>query len=421
MKLDLDELTQEAAKPPASHPPAPPAGGAPDHTEAIAFAATVRQTLSYLHERWRDEHEYEDIDDYRKHLAEKHPVAGIMFGRMSKQPFGVHFRVVETNVSYFLEDPPRLYAANGRVDLLRSEPTVTVGDLVLFGRKGGEQTRGRVTMVTARKIKIAQIGPRGRHPAGTIWTVDPGLVRPLPPGSEPREPTDEVVSPTPPKPPRNEEKAKALWNHYAQHLGLQADWFGREFVSGRMRFRVIGLTIGRRSNPVDLERVPDGKVFRCSPSLVRSGLTPKAASSDPTGPPTDLRAGDTVEYEWKTWPRFESTTIKGIVTRSQGGEVEVYSRQDMRFPKLVSAQGFTKVARRSEAEVLDELIAVYVSLSPEALTADGERRRSEVVRLRGGFERALRVLWREIGRRVTEEEAFAHADARRKAKAPVTT
>ena len=412
MKLDLDELTGEAARP-ASHPPTPSTGGPPDHTAAITFAATVRQTLSYLHERWRDEHEYEDIDDYRKHLAKKHPVGGIMFGRMSKQPFGVHFRVVETGVSYFLEDPPRLYAANEKVDLLRPGPIIAVGDLVLFGREKGEQTRGRVTMVMARKVKIAQIGPRGRHPAGTIWTVDPGLVRPLPPGSQ--GPTDEVVPPIPPKPPRDEEKARALWNHYAQHLGLQADWFGREFVSGRMRFRVVGLTIGRRSNPVDLERVPDGKVFRCPPSLVRSGLAPKAA--DPTGPATDLRTGDTVEYEWKTWPKFESTTIKGIVTRVQGNEVEVYSRQDMRFPKLVPAQGFTKVAQRSEAEVLDELVAVYVSLSPEALTADGERRRSEVVRLRAGFERALRTLWHEIGRRVTEEEAFAYAEAKRKAKA----
>jgi hypothetical protein len=421
VKLDLDELTQEAAKPPASHPPAPSAEGTPDHTAAIALAGIVRQTLSYLHERWRDEHEYEDIDDYRKHLAEKHPVAGITFGRMSKQPFGVHFRVVETNVSYFLEDPPRLYAVNGKVDLLRSGPTIAVGDLVLFGRERGEQTRGRVTMVTARKIKIAQIGPRGRHPAGTVWTVAPSLIRPLPPGSDPGESADEAAPPIPPKPPRDEEKARAIWNFYAQHFNVQPDWFGREFVSGRMRFRVVGLTIGRRSNPVDLERVPDGKVFRCPPALVRAGLTPKAAAADPAGPATDLRAGDTVEYEWKTWPKFESTTIKGIVTRVQGNEVEVYSRQDMRFPKLVPAQGFTKVAQRSEAEVLDELVAVYVSLSPEALTADGERRRSEVVRLRGGFERALRTLWHEIGRRVTEEEAFAYADAKRKAKAPVTT
>lgn len=59
--------------------------------------------------------------------------------------------------------------------------TFKVGDVVVFGRPNGEQTRGRVVRVNRKSIAIEQMGERGihrAHKAGTKWRVHPSLVRP---------------------------------------------------------------------------------------------------------------------------------------------------------------------------------------------------------------------------------------------------
>ena len=52
----------------------------------------------------------------------------------------------------------------------------TEGDIVMFGLKHGEKTRGEVVKVNPKRLKIKQLESRGTmksHPVGTIWTVPP--------------------------------------------------------------------------------------------------------------------------------------------------------------------------------------------------------------------------------------------------------
>lgn len=57
--------------------------------------------------------------------------------------------------------------------------------------------------------------------------------------------------------------------------------------------------------------------------------------------------------------------------------------------------------------ILEAINAVYSGLSPENLTADGERPLGQVRSLRTKLERELRGLFAAYGRNVSEEEAFS--------------
>ncbi len=62
--------------------------------------------------------------------------------------------------------------------------------------------------------------------------------------------------------------------------------------------------------------------------------------------------------------------------------------------------------KRTEAEIMQEIKDIYCGLSPENISCDGELPMS-VVRRRGQQLRArLRLCFQELGRQVTEEEAF---------------
>ena len=55
------------------------------------FFDDVHELVVGLYCRWQDEKQYEDINDYAKPIvpiAEQH---GLVFGRMSKHPFGFSF------------------------------------------------------------------------------------------------------------------------------------------------------------------------------------------------------------------------------------------------------------------------------------------------------------------------------------------
>ena len=54
-----------------------------------------------------------------------------------------------------------------------------VGDLVLFGRPNGEQTRGKIVKVNRKTYKVQTLESRGRRYAGgTVWSVAKSLCRP---------------------------------------------------------------------------------------------------------------------------------------------------------------------------------------------------------------------------------------------------
>jgi hypothetical protein len=55
-----------------------------------------------------------------------------------------------------------------------------IGDIVVFGRPNGEQTRGRVLRVNERSLTIEQLEARGQtrtREAGAKWRVHPSLVK----------------------------------------------------------------------------------------------------------------------------------------------------------------------------------------------------------------------------------------------------
>lgn len=52
-----------------------------------------------------------------------------------------------------------------------------VGDIVLFGRPGGEQTVGRVTKLNPKRVKIVQLEARGSHQVGITWNVSYSIIR----------------------------------------------------------------------------------------------------------------------------------------------------------------------------------------------------------------------------------------------------
>lgn len=62
--------------------------------------------------------------------------------------------------------------------------------------------------------------------------------------------------------------------------------------------------------------------------------------------------------------------------------------------------------KRSEEQVMTQIRAIYCRLSPENLTCDGELSRREVDRRYARLQRDLRDCFKELGRRVTEDEAF---------------
>ena len=73
---------------------------------------------------------------------------------------------------------------------------LNVGDLVLFGRPNGEQTRGKIVKVNTRTYKVMTLEGRGqRDKAGQIWNVGKGLCRPVG-GSAPAVTTAPTPAPT---------------------------------------------------------------------------------------------------------------------------------------------------------------------------------------------------------------------------------
>ncbi len=64
---------------------------------------------------------------------------------------------------------------------------------------------------------------------------------------------------------------------------------------------------------------------------------------------------------------------------------------------------------RAEHDILVDVQRVYTSLSPENLGCDGELPPAAVTAKRWGLQQELRNLFVEIGRHVSEDEAFLAA------------
>lgn len=62
--------------------------------------------------------------------------------------------------------------------------------------------------------------------------------------------------------------------------------------------------------------------------------------------------------------------------------------------------------RATEKDVLDRIQIIYLELSPENLTADGERSGINVKRRRKALQDELQACFKWLGREVPEEEAL---------------
>jgi len=62
--------------------------------------------------------------------------------------------------------------------------------------------------------------------------------------------------------------------------------------------------------------------------------------------------------------------------------------------------------KRAESVVMNEIRGLYCQLSPENLCCDGELSMTQVRRRSSALNRALRACFQELGRRVSESEAY---------------
>jgi hypothetical protein len=65
-----------------------------------------------------------------------------------------------------------------------------------------------------------------------------------------------------------------------------------------------------------------------------------------------------------------------------------------------------KAPKRPEAEIIREIRNIYSGLSPENLSCDGELPMYQVRRRAAAYRRQLQACFQELGRRVSEEEAY---------------
>jgi hypothetical protein len=195
------------------------------------------------------------------------------------------------------------------------------GQAVIFGRTHGEQTQGVVEKVNPKSIKIRQTEARGGHPVGTIWTVAPNLVRPANGVAAPTAPTAVPV------------KDGMDWNRNCAACGLKPEDFGSVITLQGTQFRLVGLNPRCPKNDVEIERVRDGKKFKCSSDAVRRAQRPVAP-----------------------------------------------------------------VGKRTEDQILSDIVGCYAGLSPENLFMDGEISHSQGMRRAVGIRSRMRDLFQVLVR-----------------------
>jgi hypothetical protein len=105
----------------------------------------------------------------------------------------------------------------------------------------------------------------------------------------------------------------------------------------------------------------------------------------------EARGGHPVGSKWRVAPSF--------VTPAPGAIVPLPAPMP---PK----------PKRSEEAIMKAIRGIYANLSPENLHCDGEISRAVAARRGAALRAALRVLFVELGRVVTEDEAYAYRFSR---------
>jgi hypothetical protein len=101
-----------------------------------------------------------------------------------------------------------------------------VGDIVLFGRPNGHQSRGEIVKVNPRAVKVRLLEDRGRGrggDAGSVWRVDKSLCRLDSDQSRPEVPTQDQA-------PRSVLISRALAKLTPEERTLLAEHFRRGYI-----------------------------------------------------------------------------------------------------------------------------------------------------------------------------------------------
>ena len=268
----------------------------------------------------------------------------------------------------------------------------SVGDKVLFGRGNGEKTLAEVTKVNRASIKVKTLESRGtqrNYPVGTVWKVHPSLCQPV---NGTAQPTPVTSTRARQDTPRQLLEAKGIKTGDIVELT-----FKRSTMQGRIsRINSKSVTV------VDVtdSRYPRG--VYCNPRHIshKVGAAPK---HDMT-----LRVGVSVGYDVRGKP------YTGVVTKvnRSAGTYEVYGGGPRSLygggTQTLPAANVTAISKRSDKDIIDNCSSVYGGLSPENLWMDGEASRSHVRRRSAILNRALKALFIEIGREVTENEVYGN-------------
>jgi ribosomal protein L35AE/L33A len=163
---------------------------------------------------------------------------------------------------------------------------------------------------------------------------------------------------------------------------------------------------------------PVGTEWRVAPSFVTPFEGAKVAAPAPQPSvvtPAPARAtgwhiGDRASFTSKT-----GRVVTGTVTRINTKSVTLDQCDDgsrgWRVPpsglRAPTAPAPTAPASRPEYEVMKDIHRAYGNLSPENLSCDGELTQRQVATRRAAINRRLADLQAELGRRVSEDQAWA--------------
>lgn len=267
-------------------------------------------------------------------------------------------------------------------------PAFKVGDMVYFGRTHGEKTLGKIAKVNPKKYKVTQMEDRGSirdYKIGTIWTVPFNLVSAAPgtvAASTPTVAATPVVKPTATCTVRPGDRA--------------------EFTKGRTV--VTGTVKSVNDKTVTLVDCDDNSTgYRVPFRMIRPAATKATVAAPPSH---SFKVGNTV-----TFTNRQGNTVAAVVTKLDAQSVFVYGDHRFGVETPKTASELTLAPKRTNAVILSDICSMYSNLSPENLHCDGEISRTQARYRATVFNRILKALFTEIGRTVSESEAFSRVSA----------
>lgn len=261
-----------------------------------------------------------------------------------------------------------------------------IGDKIRFGRANGEHTLAEVVKVNQKTVKARQLEARGRYPAGTIWNVAIAYATKV---------DDNTVTTSKPTLSPVAKVEGMTFVSKALLLGLPTDCQGKEILLNGRSYSIVDIEITRRENPVVIRGARGGQYIAPVKRILEAlNVKPATNQASPFPKGTDVLI---LSWNKKWWER-------GVVVSDTmvNDKVSVLTNLGTFNVK----QDEIKVCpKRTEKEILQDIADCYCSLSPENISCDGERPRSQINKRRSELSHFLGVLFKEIGREVSEMEA----------------